>query len=181
MKQLTVILQELVELPDEEILKAVLQLQAEGLIKLEDQPIEAGYYASITSESTLWYKFTIAMGAIAVIMAFVIPENYYPWAYARNFFGVIFVMFLPGYTFVKALFPSYLNSKRFLMDLETIQRIALSVGLSIALVSIIGLLLYYSPLGLSLWTIVVALFAITCSFAIVGIVRTSNKTKTSVI
>jgi hypothetical protein len=181
-KQLAVMSMEILELPERKILEVVLQLQAEGLIKLKDPLIEVGDgYSSIASDRTLWYKFTIAVGAIAVIMAFVIPANLYPWAYLRNFFGVIFVLFLPGFTFMKALFPSYLTSTEFSMDLETIERIALSVGLSIALVSIMSLLLYYSPLGLSLPAIVVTLFAITCSLSIVGVLRGSNKIKTLMI
>jgi hypothetical protein len=180
-KQLTIMSKEILGQPEWEILEAVLELKSEGVIHLEDPPVEPGDHAAGDSDKTLWYKFTIAIGAISVIFVLVIPENLYPWAYVRNFFGVIFVLFLPGYAFLKALFPRLLSSEESSTDLETIERIALSVGLSVALASITGLLLYYSPLGLILPTIVVTFFAITCSFAIVGIVRASKKTKTLVL
>jgi len=62
-----------------------------------------------------------------------IPEGTYPINYVRYLLGSLFVLFLPGYSFIKALFPT--------KDIDNIERIALSIGMSLALVPIIGLLL----------------------------------------
>jgi uncharacterized membrane protein len=62
---------------------------------------------------------------------------------ARIILGLPFVLFFPGYTLVAALFPRK-------DDLEAVERIALSIGLSIALVPLIGLALNYSPWGIRL-------------------------------
>jgi uncharacterized membrane protein len=175
-KQLTIMLKETLNLPEREILEAILKLQAQGIIKLEDQGLESRSLAANATGEALWYLLTIAAGAITATLVFTIPENLYPWIYVRNFFGVIFVLFLPGYAFVKTLFPANLPGKP-PETLETIERIALSIGLSIALVSIIGLLLYFSPLGLSLPAIVISLFLFTSIFATVAVSRENQVSK----
>nr|QNO46659.1 hypothetical protein LDPDHNFI_00013 [Methanosarcinales archaeon ANME-2c ERB4] len=80
---------------------------------------------------------------------------------ARVVLGLLLVLFLPGYSLIALLFPRG-------GDLDGIERIALSFGLSIAVVPLIGLALNYTPygirlvpvlLGLSLFTILLALAA----------------------
>jgi uncharacterized membrane protein len=63
--------------------------------------------------------------------------------------GLIFALFFPGYTLAAALFP-----KR--GDLDGVQRLALSFGLSIAVVPLIGLILNYTPWGIGLYTVLVS-------------------------
>jgi len=67
---------------------------------------------------------------------------------ARIVLGLPFVLFFPGYTFVAALFPRK-------DDLDAIERVALSLGLSIAVVPLIGLALNYSPWGIRINPILV--------------------------
>ena len=66
--------------------------------------------------------------------------------------GLIFVLFIPGYTLAAALFP-----KR--DSLDAVQRVALSFGLSIAVVPLIGLILNYTPWGISVNPILASLLA----------------------
>ena len=61
----------------------------------------------------------------------------------RIILGLPFVLFFPGYALMAALFPRR-------EDLDSIERIALSLGLSIAVVPLIGLALNYSPWGIRL-------------------------------
>lgn len=63
--------------------------------------------------------------------------------------GLIFVLFFPGYTLVAALFPRR-------GDLDGVQRLALSFGLSIAVVPLIGLILNYTPWGIGLYPVLVS-------------------------
>ena len=67
---------------------------------------------------------------------------------ARIVLGLPFVLFFPGYTLVAALFPRK-------DDLDAIERVALSLGLSIAVVPLIGLALNYSLWGIRLNPILV--------------------------
>lgn len=62
---------------------------------------------------------------------------------ARIGLGLVFVLFLPGYVLVAALYPGK-------DDLDLVERLALSLGLSIAVVPLIGLGLNYSPWGIRL-------------------------------
>src|SRR3972149_2846324 len=59
----------------------------------------------------------------------------------RIVLGLPFVLFFPGYALVAALFPRK-------DDLDAIERVALSLGLSIAGVPLIGLALNYPPWGI---------------------------------
>jgi uncharacterized membrane protein len=64
------------------------------------------------------------------------------------------VLFIPGYSLIAALFP---GSK----DIDGIERLALSFGLSIAVVPLIGLVLNYAPWGIRLDPIVASLTMFT--------------------
>jgi uncharacterized membrane protein len=92
--------------------------------------------------------------------------------------GIIFVLWLPGYTFIKALFPMHAPKKTSTENLDPIERIALSIGMSIALVPMIGLLLNYTPWGIRLTPIVLSLLALTIVFATAATIR-ENQAKTS--
>ncbi|MCP4536813.1 MAG: DUF1616 domain-containing protein [Chloroflexi bacterium] len=76
----------------------------------------------------------------------------------RLLLGLFFVLFAPGYTLQASLFPCS-------DDLGDPERLALSFGLSIAIVPPIALILDNLPWGLRLWPIVAAegLFIIICS------------------
>lgn len=68
----------------------------------------------------------------------------------RIIFGLPLVLLLPGYTLIAALFPGK-------KDLDPIERIALSFGLSIAIVPLIGLVLNFTPWGIRLVPIIISL------------------------
>jgi|GEM_PF-1169656 len=61
----------------------------------------------------------------------------------RIVLGLPFVLLFPGYVLVAALYPRK-------EDLDSVERAALSFGLSIAIVPLIGLALNYSPWGIRL-------------------------------
>ena len=65
--------------------------------------------------------------------------------------GLIFVLFLPGYALIAVLFPSS-------EDIDWIERVAFSFGLSIAVVPLLGLVLNYTPWGITLESVVTTVF-----------------------
>jgi len=74
------------------------------------------------------------------------------------------VLFLPGFVVVQALFPGG-------RELDDIERFALSVGLSIAITPLIGLILNYTPWGIRLDPIITSLFMFTLSIAVLATCR----------
>jgi len=75
-------------------------------------------------------------------------------SFLRILFGVAMVLFIPGYALIAALFPAK-------GDLDGIERVALSFGLSIAVVPLIGLALNYTPWGIRLDPILASLTLFT--------------------
>lgn len=84
----------------------------------------------------------------------------------RIILGLPLVLFLPGYSLIAALFPRK-------DDLDAIERIALSFGLSIAITPLLGLALNYTPFGIRLSPVLIVLSVFTISLAIGAHVRRS--------
>jgi hypothetical protein len=164
-------------IPEHEIIKYVLQLQSEGRIKLKkSKPTPHNLAAYVKTEEAGWYWITVTLAAATTLVVFTVPENVYPLVYLRYVLGTIFVLWLPGYSFTKALFPAKPTDKS-AGSLDSVERTALSIGLSLALVPIVGLLLNYTPWGIRLTPIVLSLFALTIIFATAAIIR-EHQTKT---
>jgi hypothetical protein len=160
-------------LPENEIVTILLQLEAENKIHFAKKTSPSAHTISeyLFSSKSIWFWITatIAVGTAAGV--FLIPENDYPLAYLRQTLGTIFVLLLPGFAFLKTLYPSKLPVATSSENLDAIERIALSIGLSIALVAIVGLILNYSPWGIRLTPITLSLFGLTLVFAVVGVFR----------
>ena len=179
-KQLIAFVKEQLPLSEEKILDAVLKLQSQGKIKLGNQPP-----TSLAQTGNIHQNGTgpLVLGDHSNSHnnrshRFHSPRRLLPMELPKNALGVIFVLWLPGYTFIKALFPIHLPTKTSTENLDTIERIALSLGMSLALVPIIGLLLNYTPWGIRLTPIVLSLLALTIVFATAAIIR-ENQAKTS--
>ena len=82
----------------------------------------------------------------------------------RTILGLPMVLFIPGYVLIAALFPKK-------DDLDSIERIALSFGLSIAVVPLLGLALNYTPFGIRLIPILITLCTFIAIMTIVAIYR----------
>lgn len=80
--------------------------------------------------------------------------------------GLAVVLFPPGYTLIAALFPRK-------EDLDGIERFALSFGLSIAVMPLMGLGLNYTPWGIRLVPVVISLCLFTVVMSIVAHIRRS--------
>ncbi len=85
------------------------------------------------------------LSILLIIIITLLPSN--P---LRIVLGLPFILFFPGYTLIAALFPKK-------ADLGSIERVALSFGLSIAVAPLIGLILNYTPWGIKLYPILVSI------------------------
>jgi len=85
----------------------------------------------------------------------------------RIVLGLPFILFIPGYILIFALFPG----KKTDTGIDIIERIALSFGLSIAIVPLIGLGLNYTPWGIRLEPILFSIFIFIISIGSLAIYR----------
>lgn len=89
----------------------------------------------------------------------------------RIIVGLPFIIFIPGYILIFALFPTK-KTKEAKKGIDAVERIALSFGLSIAIVPLIGLLINYTtPWGIQLEPILLSLFAFIIGVGAIGINR----------
>jgi uncharacterized membrane protein len=104
------------------------------------------------------YDLVVAIALALILIALVV---FLPDSLARQVLGLIFVLFLPGYVATAALFPE--NEQ-----IDGIERVALSFGLSIAIVPLIGLALNFTPFGIRLDPILASVSAFIVGAAVVG-------------
>jgi uncharacterized membrane protein len=86
---------------------------------------------------------------------------FWPDSLIRQILGLVFILFLPGYAATAALFPE--NEQ-----IDGIERVALSFGLSIAIVPLIGLALNFTPFGIRLDPIMASVSAFIIGVSLVG-------------
>ena len=160
-------------IPEKEIMEHIIRLQDQGKLKLKEPltqtPPKLSTYLT-TGEAT-WYWITIILATATALTVFTIQESHYPLIYIRYILGAIFVLFLPGYSLIKALFPE--------KELDNIERTALSMGMSLALVPITGLILNYTPWGIRTTPITLSLLTLTIIFATAAIIREHQTKKQS--
>jgi uncharacterized membrane protein len=92
--------------------------------------------------------------------------------YLRYVFGSALVLFLPGFALIEALYP-----KR---ELDELTRLALSIGLSLALVPLVGLVLNYTPWGIRLLPVSISIAGLTAVLLCVALKRRHDYYRLSV-
>ncbi len=128
---------------------------------LEPQPPEnfMGYMLSLRS---LWFWLLSSLIAVSLSLVFLVSRP--PLVYVRYILGSIFVLYLPGSMLIEALYPRG-------EELEPLERLALSIGLSLAVVPLIGLVLNYTPWGIRLTPVSISLAIFTGAMAIIALRR----------
>ncbi len=109
-----------------------------------------------TSEKTLHIVAAIGVAAAVVLLVATSPL-------VRAIVGLPLVLWLPGYAITAALFPR--------RALDVPERVAFSVGLSLAVVALGGLALNWTPWGLRAETWAVLLGATTCLAGLIALAR----------
>src|SRR3990170_2878386 len=127
--------------------------------------------AYVFSKKATWYWITIGLSIATTLVVFTIPDTAYPIVYVRSALGAIFLLFLPGYAFIKMLFPLQVPIKTSTENMDSIERVALSIAMSLALVPTVGLVLNYSPWGITLTSITLSLLGLTVVFASAALIR----------
>lgn len=104
----------------------------------------------------------ISLALLLVLLVFALPHSV-----VRQILGLVFVLFLPGYAATAALFPE--NDQ-----IDGIERVALSFGLSIAIVPLIGLALNFTVWGIRLDPILASVSGFIVAASLVAWYRRSK-------
>jgi len=141
----------------------VWKLNKDGAINLVDiKPTTTLLQFLRNWERNLYLYVSLLVAIAAILSIYVVPSDF-PFVILRWAFGSFFVLFIPGYVAVNALFMD--------ADVDLVERIALSIGLSVALTMVVGLFLNYTSWGVTLTPIVISLTAVTILLDMVALLR----------
>jgi len=135
----------------------------DGRVSLVDTNPPRGLLGYFVSLYSLWFWLVVGFVGLVSASIYVLPQMY-PLDYLRILVGAVFVLFVPGYVLIEALYPKA-------DELEGLERFALDVGLSIAMVPMVGLVLNYTRFGIRLNPIFAALSVIVVGLGLVGVWR----------
>lgn len=135
-----------------------------GKLIIEDHNKPSSFIAYLTRlDYTLWYWTALSLNILLLILIYL--SGFIPnLLVTRYIIGTLFILFLPGYLTTEALYPRK-------EDITPLERVALSIGLSLAIVPLIGLILNYTPWGIRLIPILVALTIYNMGVSIVALYR----------
>jgi len=170
--QLITLVQQESHYSDREILNHIVTLQNEGKIALKKETVAATKpSAHLVSRKTLWYWATLAFTAATAALVLEVSGNVPAIVDTRMVLGTFFVLLMPGYTLVRALFPA--------RKPDTVERIGLSIGMSIALVSLDAFILNFTPWKITLssivWTLALLLIILATSASLNGLRHTAAR------
>jgi len=143
----------------------VWRLVKQGRVEVEDVPPATASLLEYLGlwERNLWFYTSLTVSLLTLLVVFTVPPEL-PFVILQWVLGSVFVLFIPGYLAVEALFPKG-------RELDGVEHFALSVGLSLGSIPLVVLLLNYTPWGISLGPIVVSLTILTFGLALVGLGR----------
>jgi len=114
---------------------------------------------------TLSFKIERDLILVNILSALLITViAFFPDSPARIILGLPFILFFLGYVLICALFPE----KKYM---DIVERLALGMGLSIAVTSLIGLALNYIPFEIRLYPVTFSLFLFIVLMSIVAMYR----------
>ena len=143
------------------------------LLKLEDQEeifftkLPVGYPASLVeyllTPWAYWYWVVIGTSIVAVASVLTAPSGLSFLTYIRYLSTPFFLMFIPGLCVTRIL---YLGE-----DIGNLKLVVMSIGISVSLTSVIGLLLNYTPWGISTKALTFTVFLLVLALASVAMIR----------
>lgn len=158
-------------IPAERLFITIQELEDEKNLQFEESFFPESTAEYVFSIRATWYWIILLLSILTAFFVFSIPDNIIPQIYARSALGIMFVLYFPGYAIIKAIYPINVPLELRSVILDNIERIVLSLGLSLAVTPLIGLTLYFTPLGLNLVQTTLSLLAVTVSFSTLAIWR----------
>ena len=155
----------------DEITNVLIEMQENNSIYFEKKETlePATTQKSFFSKENYWFFFTILL-SFATSIILLVPSDLFQFGYLHSILGSVFLLFLPGYCITKVFFPAPL-AMGFDKLTNIISKIGLSIGISLAVDSFVGLILNYTPYGIRLVPIVFSLLSLTVISATLAVVR----------
>ena len=129
------------------VIRELYEKVSEGKIRIEDPSPPTTFLQYLKRlDYTLWFWTTLLL-IILALLSIAVTDLLPALLPMRYVLGTIYVLFIPGYVLIEALYPEE-------KSLSPLERLALSIGLSLAIIPLIGLILNYTPWGIRLAPIV---------------------------
>ena len=149
-------------LKEKDATKAVYVEYKKGTLNLSDVKPPTNLVSYFFNLESAWFWGVTALVAVTVFVVFAVNAS--ALLYVRYVLGGVFILFLPGFLLISAL---YARSD----EMDSLEKVALSIGLSLAIVPLIGLVLNYTPWGIRLEPIMVSLSLFSEVMAVACVVR----------
>lgn len=148
---------------EHEAAKIIYSLREKGLVTILDPTPPGSLLKYLLSTRSTWFWLLTLILVLTNVSVYLLPQQP-PFKHIRYVTGSLFVLYLPGAALIELLYP-----KR--GDLTQLERVALSIGLSLAIVPLIGLILNYTPWGIRLNPVIASLTSLTIIFALGAVYR----------
>ena len=147
-------------LTTQEIHDAIKRLEERDEVNLSEEKINPSFLKNLADvEVNAPFWLAIITTAAILIATFALPQDGV-WLLAKRIVGAIFLFVVPGYAITIVLVARN--------RLSYVERMAISVGLSLASVSLIGMILAYSVAGIRLEPIIASMTAFVSAMAFIG-------------
>jgi hypothetical protein len=143
--------------------RRIYRLKEHGLLDFSDPDPPKTLQRYFFSTYCAWFWLVFSAVFFVFVLIYVLPSSP-PFVYFRYVFGSVFVLYLPGASLVELLYPKP-------REMSQLERLALSIGLSLALVPLVGLVLNYTPWGIRLGPVFSSLSLLTIGLASGAIYR----------
>ncbi len=142
------------------VIEGLMGLQKRKLVVVSEKTPYVSFASYAVSPKSLWFWGSVGATLFSVVLIFATSGLA---LYLRYVFGSLLVLFLPGCSLIELLYPK--------KELDEFTRFALSIGLSLALVPLVGLVLNYTPFGIRLLPVAFSLSGLTLLFLVLALRR----------
>lgn len=147
-------------LTTDEIIDAARRLERRGEVNLSEEKISSSFVGNLGNvEANAPFWIAILASAAIIVATFILPQSEL-WFEITQISIVVFLFVIPGYVMTNA----FIARNR----LSYVERMGLSVGLSLATVALVGIVLAYGIAGIKQEPVVISLVAIVVALAFIG-------------
>lgn len=147
----------------DEIMNAILQLKKQNRLNFEGSPKQYSSKRWFFSSHAVWFYLVNIFAILSAALLLVVFEQDVSGEYLRAGIIAAFVLYVPGYSLAKALFAE--------KELGAIERVGLSIVLSVSLLLGVAFILNYTEWGIRVTPITISLLVATIAFSAVGLIR----------